>query len=249
MEHLYLPIDLDLINELDITNIPIDMSDLRFPCSSELKIRSAFIFIRNINLNLNLDFSNCLYNTKEEFILTYMKGNIKVDIPIIRNTWIDILLSKYTSDFDISGMLSKEEIDKFVERNGDIIKNIYELIASLSVLGVYKYTKSNASGAQLIEFDNQFIETDYDEINFYNFSLLTDSEYFGFLFQNSTNLNPKFYKNYFDGEDQLAIARINTNLPIINLLNILFAPSEVQDNFIEGLNGMFTSVSEESKDE
>lgn len=247
MIKLYLPIDLKLFENLNISNIPIDMSDLRFPCIDENKVRHAYIFLRNINMNLKLDFDNCLYNRKEEFILMYLNGNINLNLPIMINTWIDILTSQYM-DIPVSGILSKEEIELFISRNNDFISEVNKLIASLVVLSVYQYSKSNASGANMIEFDNEFEESDYNKINFHNLSFLTSHEYFGFLFQNS-KYKPRFYSKYFMGTDQIAITRINNNLPILSLLSIYFSPQSIQDDFIDKIDKFTTSSEEELKDE
>lgn len=235
MEHFTLPLDLTLID--DLTNINIDMSELNFDCPDDRKLRAAFIFIRNLDLDLNLDFSKCSYEMKEEFLLAYLKGDININIPIIRDTWIHILVSGYSESNDIDSILNEKELQEFYNKNKFFIYEINRLIASLTIMSVYQYSKSNANGANMITFDNQFEETNYDEINFNNFSFLTESPYFGFLFQNASRyVEPRFYNKYFKLNDQVSHVRINENLPIINLMNMLFAPKEIQDTFINELN-------------
>jgi len=248
LEYLTLPFDLSLLDLPDITSIPVDMSQLQFPCNDDVKIRATFIFLRNIDLDLNLDFSKCSYEDKEKFILMFMTGDISSMNKEMIDTWIDILLSKYL-DNDITGILNSSEIDLFKIRNIELINNIYNLIASLTVLGIYKYIKSGATGSDMIEFDEEFENTDYDEINFKNFSRLTISKYFGIIFQNVDTSNMKFYSKYFDGEDQISIARINKNLPVINLLNIFFAPEDVQNDFVDKINNLLIQEEEVDIDE
>jgi len=59
----------------------------------------------------------------------------------------------------------------------------------------------------------------------------------------------KFYSKYFDGEDQISIARINKNLPVINLLNIFFAPEDVQNDFVDKINNLLIQEEEVDIDE
>lgn len=242
MNYLTLPLDISSIENIDFENNIIDMSDLRFP---DNKIRSAFIFIRNADLDMNFDFSKCSYETKEEFVLMYIKGNINVKLPIIRDTLIDIIISKYTNENIIIGIFTRDEINKFINDNIDLVNELCTLVISLPILGVYHYSKSDSSISNMINFDNEFEYTNYDEINFNNFSFLTESELFTVLIQIITDYTPKFYSKYFDGVDQIAIARINSNLPIINLLNIFFAPEEIQNNFVSEINNILT-VEEEA---
>lgn len=249
MEYLTLPLDLSIIESLDFENILIDMSDLRFPCSPELKIRSTYIFIRNIDIDMKLDFSKCTYEEKEKFILMYLKGNINVNIPIIRDTWLDILYGSNPIQNELYGILTHDEIKKFIKNNYKFVHDVYKLISSLPVLAIYNYSKSNASGAELINFDGEFEETDYNEINFHNFALLTENdEYFGLVYLACPKYPLLFYKKYFDGDDHISMSRINSRLPIMELLNIFFGPTEVQYNFIDGINEILTPEEVESNE-
>lgn len=240
MKYLTLPLDIETIENFDAGDIMIDMSDLQFPCKPELKVRSAFIFIRNIDLNMNLDFSKCSYKTKEEFLLMYMTGNISVSIPIIRDTWIDILLSRYTKNIMLLGIMNTNEIEKFLKKYDKLVTEVYTLISSLPVMVVYQYHKSPATYASVINFDGEFEETEYNDINFSNFSRLTESQRFNGVMLEVNNYPQKFYKSYFAGDDQITMARLNENLPLMNLLNIFFSPKETQDRFIDGINELLT---------
>jgi len=241
VKYLTLPLDIGVIENFNQEDIMIDMSDLQFPCKPELKIRSAFIFIRNVDLNMNLDFSKCSFKMKEEFLLMYLTGNIGVNIPCIRDTWIDILLYRYNKDNLLIGIMDSKEIEKFSLKHNDLITEVYTLIASLPVMVIYQYSKSPATYAELIKFDGEFEESDYDKINFSNFSRLTESRRFGGVMIDVDKYPQKFYKHYFAGNDQISMARLNENLPLMNLLNIFFSPKDTQERFISGLNDLLTT--------
>ena len=91
MHNYGLPIQVDYLTNSDIV---IDMNNLTFPVDESAQERSALLFIRNTNLTATFDFSNCSYERKEIFLMSYMTGTIQVYIPELIHTWVSII-AKY----------------------------------------------------------------------------------------------------------------------------------------------------------
>lgn len=84
-----LPYDFEKMNEIEENGAVVDMHDLQFPASNQ--IRTAFIFLRNTGYkNIKHDFSNCSEQEKAEYLRQYLTTDIEVSIPELLNGLKDV---------------------------------------------------------------------------------------------------------------------------------------------------------------
>lgn len=217
-----LPIDLNVFPELNEDD-KIDMSRLNFPVAPDKQKRASFIFIRNTNLKCSLDFHDCSYKDKEEFLLMYMTSNINVSIPELSYTWINILGNDYLSSYDKS-ILSKSEIDEFCKNNEKFVFEMRRLTVSLPVLAINIF--NNSIEDKDIVMENDLESTDFDEISLDRFADLLDHEEFLYLiFMLADNIQPVYYKKYFN-RSGVTVMKIEEKLPFINMMNMMFGGDE-----------------------
>jgi hypothetical protein len=220
-----LPKDLDQIDP-SYKNATIDMSTLSFAVPKEQQKRSAFIFLRNTGIQATLDFSNCDYSDKEEFLLFFLMENIEINAPMLASTWIEILLVKFGGDLIHPSILTQEEIALFVERNEVFIDEIYQFINSLPLYAMYLYNQNNKENDL-----TAYKETDYKKIKLINFHKLTEFNDFILLYQITKEIEPLFYKKLFGGENAY-LSKIIDSLPFLLLLDINSTP-EKQQKFLD----------------
>ena len=134
MNQLSLPFDIDIdhIGE----EVTVDMSSLNFDVPAEQQKKASFIYLRNVGVKLELDFSKCSYEDKRDFLLLYLQEDIDVDADILSTTWIDILLAKDGGGEALPSILTLAEIQTFMQENKDFISEIYRLINSLPIFSM-----------------------------------------------------------------------------------------------------------------
>lgn len=228
-----IPYTLDTIKDLE--DITIDMSDLRFDCPEDKKKFYAFIFIRNTGIKANLNFDKCSFEDKEEYLKMFLTSNIELKCPILASTWIEILLFD-NSELYLPSIFNKDDINKFIERNKNLIDNIHQFINSLPIYSIYLFSKTCNMDVGIDEIET----TDNDDIKLINFYQLSEFKQFILLLNPSYEHRPLFYTKIFDNKNNLYdFMRIMNNLPYMNLLNGMFANSECQTNLINGINNVF----------
>lgn len=230
MDKYILPLDVDTIE--DVENILIDMSTLRFDVPSEKAKRAAFIFLRNANIKAELDFSDCSYEDKKEYLLLYFLEDIEVEADILTTTWLEILSAKDGGGITLPSILSGEEIQLFRQENEDLINEMYQLINSLPIYAMYCSTQNGG-----IFTTDDFEKTDYHRIKMANFCKLADNDLFCLLIDNNTK--PLFYEKIFI-KGEYHICKMMEKLPYGNLLSLFTLPPEIQDDAIERIEDLLT---------
>lgn len=226
-----LPFD---INQLDQTEerVSINMAELNFNVPSEQQKRSSLIFIRNAGIHGDLDFSQCSYEDKEEFLLLYLQEEIDVDAEILASTWIEILSAKDGGGVILPSILSADEIQVFLSRNHEFIDAVYQLINSLPIYSMY-CSSQNGTAFNVDDFE----KTDDHRIKISNFSKLSKYDPFIMLIDGETP--SKFYTKIFI-KDEPHIVEMMERLPFLNLLIAMFSPVEVQNEIVKGINQFLT---------
>lgn len=223
-----LPFDVNLLQEDDI----IDMSTSSFKSDH---VRSSFIFIRNTDIKsrkIKYDFSKCSYEEKCEFLILFMFGSFDVDIPILTNTWIEILLSKKCDQIVLPCLFDKNEINQFTSDNSEKIFEIYQLIISLPIFALYSY--ANMTKRKDLYDDLQSYEkTDYNKINLHNFASLTSNPDFTQMIEPTENIKPRYYSEYFMGHHYMNRKIINDNLPYMNILSLVLSSDRQRQSFLK----------------
>ena len=118
MKLISIPNDMSKFN---IDDVEIDMNNLKFDAPKEKIKYYAFIFLRNIGSKFNLNFDNCSFEDKEEYLKLFLSSNIDVYIPLLSSTWIEILTSEIDNKMYLKSILTRDEIDLFIERNKEFI--------------------------------------------------------------------------------------------------------------------------------
>lgn len=247
MKHYSLPLDIQSMKDINSDTDRIDMSDIHFKGDSKKQKRSAFLFIRNTNLSAQLDFSNCSYEDKEEYLMLFMSENIEVRCDILASTWMEILMRNHSDDVSIilPCMLTHDEIGQFIKTNKDFIGEVMNLIYSLPVyaIQVYWYMSKDNTGA----FDtSKFPKSDYNGICAGNFCQLIKFDDFMMIITPPEDFVPTYYSKYFNLRDNLTMATILEDLPYLNLINIMVGPKEGHVKFADGIREMLTVGGEDN---
>lgn len=224
-----LPFDISKLNE---DGAMINMSELNFDVPINQQKKASFIFLRNAGIKAGLDFSQCSFVDKEEFLLLYLQEDIDVNADILSTTWIEILSAKDGGGVVLPSILSANEIQMFNNRNTEFISELMQLINSLPIYSMY-CSPLNGSTFTMDEFER----TDYDKVKITNFSKLSRYDAFMLLIEPSTSA--KFYEKLFI-KDESKISEMMDRLPYLNILTAIFAPQEVQDQLASGLSQILT---------
>lgn len=224
MEMITIPDMISEINKND--NIVIDMSNLKFETDKNQQKYNALLCLRNIGKSNKANFDNCSYDDKEEYLKLFLTTNIDSDIPILASTWMNILLFDEKEESIQDSFLSKDEIKKFIKDNNEFVLKVKRFINSLSYYAINKYRSVNNN----ISMDDLECIDD-KEIKPMNIFYLSLTDAFILLFNTSDNLDvtPGYYTLFNDDDYQFEFERIMNNLPFINILNLLFAPAELQN--------------------
>lgn len=229
MNQYTLPFDISILEEMEGT-VSIDMSNPNFNVPGVKQKRSAYVFLRNLGVPVELDFTKCSYEDKEEYLLLFMQENIDVDCELLTNTWIEILSARDGGGVVLPSILSVDEIDQFLERNKEFLDEMYQLINSLPIYSMY----CSIQNTQAFNVDD-FEKTDYDGIKITNFSKL--SKYSAFMLLIDGNTPSKFYTKLFIKDEPNIIAMME-RLPYLNLLTAFFSPPEIQTQIADGINDL-----------
>lgn len=229
MDRYTLPFD---INVVDTTSekISIDMSHTEFDVPLNKQKRAAFIFLRNADIKAELDFTDCSYDDKKEYLLMYLQENIEVDADVLTTTWIEILSARDGGRVTLPSILDADEIGLFVQENNEFIAEIYQLINSLPIYAMYC---SQQNGSLFTTRD--FKRTDYDRIKMANFYKLAKNDLF-ILFVDG-NTESLFYEKIFI-KGEYYICEMMKYLPFTGLLSMFTLDPEIQDDAIERISSL-----------
>lgn len=233
MKLISIPNDMTKFN---IDDVEIDMNNLKFDAPKEKIKYYAFIFLRNIGSKFKLNFDNCSFEDKEEYLKLFLSSNIDVYIPLLSSTWIEILTSEIDNKMYLKSILTRDEIDLFIERNKEFINKIRRLINSLPFYAINRYgNKSEVPGIDEVDI------IDDDEIKLINLYQLTEFDSFMLLFNTEDEVIPErkpgFYTLFSDKDNEYNMSRIMNNLPFFNIIMTLLGSAELQksvaNNFID----------------
>lgn len=243
MKHYSLPLDIPSMKSMNKETDCVDMSDLKFKGDKTKQKRSAFLFMRNTNLDANLDFSKCSYEDKEEFLLMFMHGDIEVSCKILASTWMEILTHDCSDEVILPCILTEEEIHRFIENNSDSISEVMKLSYSLPVYSIYLYWFMSREREELKGLEtfnvSEFPRCDYDGINPGNFCQLTYFDDFMMIINPPEGFVPMYYTKYFNYDNMVMSVIIDT-LPYLNLINIIMGGNEAHAEFAQGISDMLT---------
>jgi hypothetical protein len=218
-------------NEVPTIDDEVDMSNLNFDVPEEKKKKYALTFLRNIGTNPKLNFDNCSYEDKEEYLKLYLSTDIEISFKIFSDTWTNILTFYIDDNIYLDSILTKDEIIKFINNNKSFINKVRRLINSLPYYSMETY---NTNGDYIDMSNVPFIED--DEIKIVNIYYLAGYNTFSLLLteydKSIEGQEPGYFSLFNDKDNQYYLHRIIENLPFYNILSLLFAPQEVQKDAI-----------------
>lgn len=219
--HKHLPFNIKEYQETDI----IDMSSLDF--NTDNKVRSAFIFIRNMHINPIMDFSKCTFEQVSDYLIEYLFGDISVFVPFLINTWIEILLFGSVSRTNLPSIFGIEYIEQFIDKHKEKVSALKSVIASTPLAAIQN----------IIEYDDSFEITDESPVNFDNLLHIINHSDFMLIFLNSIGHPVKFYNKYFNNNTwyQQALGQM---LPFVQLAHT-FSSVINDDPIIQNLNEVY----------
>lgn len=225
MNLLQIPIDIDKFNIN--SDDEIDMGNLHY-INIEKPLLCALICLRNTGTKLRLNFDNCSYEDKAEYLRLFLSSNIDVYLPQLSSTWIEILTYEIDSTIYMESILSKEEIEKFINENDNFINKVRRLINSLPYLALSKYINQNDA-----KLDMSGVPSIYDdEIKLMNLYQLT--EYNSFILLLDDKGKPErvggYYHMFDEKSNEYNIYRLLDGLPFFNIITALLGTNEIQSS-------------------
>lgn len=210
-----LPCEYQLFEEVKRNGAIVDMNKLQFPNISESEQKkTALIFLRNTEFDQKviLDFSDCSYEDKAEFLKLYIESNIEIKNKAFSLTWVKILNWVIGYNLNIDSILTEEEIQKFVDENVDYIGNILQFIIStpLYVLSTFVIDEKPYG------IDDSVKQTDEEPVGVNINSILSQPDIIN-VFTVDYTFEPLFYKGIFKPENTELFNSLNY-LPFMSLL-------------------------------
>lgn len=237
MKSLILPFDINELNK--ISDVTINMSKFNFDIPRDQQKKASFIFLRNMGINVTLDFSDCSYEDKEEFLLLYLTENIDVNAEILASTWIEILSAKDGGGVNLPSIFTSEEIEKFLGRNKKFVDEIFRIINSIPICSMI-FSKQNGKLYDV----NEFKKSDYQGLSMINFCKLSRFDEFTLLIDGSVEsifYEKLFVKNPYTEE-------IVKNTPFLNLLELFNLTKDKQDSFVKEVDKIITPHFDDKKE-
>lgn len=224
-----IPTDLSLIKEDDI----IDMSKLGFGVDDSKKKYFSFIYIRNSGIKVELNFDQCSYEDKEEFLMLFMTSGIEVKSSVLASTWLEIIFN--SDQPQLKSILNIEEVKKFNMDHSDYIAKLRQFINSLPLYTISIFKDNDVS----IDF-NDFKMNDFTNISLCNFCQLTEFEDFLLLLEdtNTENKAEYFEKIFNNPENMYHLSLMINNLPYLQFLSVMLGTQEVQNDFLKTLSNV-----------
>lgn len=212
-----LPYDTSIINDVKNNGALIDMSNINFPNINN-DIRVSYIYLRNTDFNVELDFTKCNSEFKKQFVYFYLFGDIVYNIESMNNTWMDIMFSFNGCNDVITGILAEDEIQSFVEKNREKIEIVNKFLFSLLLFPIIRLKD--------YKFDTSDIETvDGKPFNENVYGIIRNNMFNTFLTLDGTN-SPLIFNDYFTEENNELFETIAKYTPYQALLYGLFNSSD-----------------------
>lgn len=186
-----LPYDIAKMSMIAQEGAIVDMSQINFPnIEQNEQIRTAFIFMRNTNFNVILDFSNCTKEQKDAILKEYITTDIEWYSKDMCNLWLDMLDKYIQTKNDTNDNLAKESLS---------------LLASLPIYIFYRHELNN------VVFNINDIKRKTNSLLGANYlSLLKTDGISKFILYSCNFFEPYFWEDFFK-EDNNKLMKILAN--------------------------------------
>ncbi|WP_312339106.1 hypothetical protein [Anaerospora hongkongensis] len=215
-----LPYKIEEMELIQTNGAVVDMSDLNFiSIIAELQKKTSLVFLKNTGFSVTLDFSNCSYEDKAEYLMLYLTEDLSVSNKEFSSTWVKILNSCLGISTDKYSILSDEEIKRFKDENLDFLTEVYQLIISLPLYAMYRFFLNDE-----VYDMSEFKKADKNPIKCNLYKLIEHDEFL-FLYGIPVNIEPLFYTQIFTVENNELFTVIQ-RLPFMDVLYGLSATSK-----------------------
>lgn len=205
-----IPYDIEKIEEIRDYGAKVDVSSPNFPgIEKDKQLRTTLVFLRNTGFDVELDFSNCTYEEKREYLLLYLQEKIEVKNKEFSDTWIKILMKYIGIDCSRPCFLNREELSTFISENEDYISHVVNFIYSLALYAMKRYALEDKA-YNFADFES----SDSDNISNNICEIIKASE---IIMIYSIDNTPVFYNKAFTVENNKLFNAIQ-HLPFMSLL-------------------------------
>ena len=232
-----LPYSIDKITEISTNGAIVDMSSLNFPSiKGQDQVKTSLIFLRNTGFdNVVLDFSNCSYELKEEFIKEYLTTDIKVKNEELSDAVMSIIDYKFFHNASIiESFMDVDECKTFLKRNKTLMDELLQLLASIPIYSLYRLQLNN------VAYDLSDIKhAQQTQLGLNYMHLLKYKEMQSIMF--NTGFEPMFYDKFFTSENNELFDCIgNSGLGIAETL--LGFEKQKPEDFTKALKGIDDAI-------
>lgn len=209
---MFLPlIDDDLLNFIDNQDkvFEIDFS------KNQLDYPTSFVYLSNLGMRCNIDFSSIEKEQKFEIIKYYMESEVIVHIENLEKLVLQIYLQYKGIQIEEfkSDILSSEEIEEFITKNEDLLDKYDQVLSSIFLYMLLSF-KTEEEKLELkksceINKDQNFIGLNFVNLlkysEFYIIFLMSSSKY-------SIYFEPYFEKYMFEGYNLFNFLNTENNI-------------------------------------
>ena len=226
-----LPYNMDIMDEIRTNGAIVDMSQLRFPnVDDEMMIKVVFIFLRNTDYPVDYDFSNCSFEMKTKYLMTYLTDAVDYKMDILVQSWMAILCYSLGIVLEDKGILNQNEIKQFIEENLDFIGELIHFFTSLPVYALSRY-----------EFNNEKIVISDIPTNTYNkfndnIIHLMYNNAMNIVLESETDFEPMNYTHYFTETNDKLFAALQEYPYMAILVGLTDKEPSEWDNFLKEYN-------------
>lgn len=230
-----LPYDFNSMDLIRNEGAIVDMNSIDFPnVFDENQINVAFIFLRNTDYPVTYDFSQCSYDIKSKYLINYLTSSVEYNIDILVDTWLAILCSSIGILLENTGILTTEELNKFVQENLDLIGQLLHLIISMPVYIISRFKYENCT----INIDD--IPVNESKIFNDNINYLLMNPAINILLQADTIFEPENFVKYFTNTNDKLFSVLQEQPYMAMLIGMVEKSPEEWEKFFNDYKSIIT---------
>lgn len=206
-----LPYDFDDMEKIEEDGAIVDMSNPCYPECDDIE-RTSLIYLRNTNFpNVQLDFSNVPFASKEKYLIKYLTEDIVYNIKEFVDTWVKLFLNYKGLAIEMPSILSKQEQDDFIENNRQLIAELDSFAFSLLL-----YPISRLDTDDFVFDFNDITKTEFEFSM--NVCFLIEHSCWNLIYEFHPSHEPQFYEKLFTKENNVLFETIMKYTPFSVLL-------------------------------
>lgn len=199
-----LPYDLEKMDEIKENGAIVDMNSYKFDAiPDDEQLRTVFIFLRNTGFNVKLDFSNCDYASKRQYLLEYLYTKMDCKYTEFSHECVNIMYAINLMDPPHKdAIFTDEERIKFINEDKDVVDNLYDLVISTILFLV---SKSKCFDIDMEHFEEKTTKIKINLVNIMKDDMIGPIVTF-------SDREPSFYKDIFNDDNYDLFVAVVTGL-------------------------------------